>query len=112
MVLRERGSKAFGRLRVGLTNGIFLSEIRRYQPTIDVASVAANTVVAQTFTVTGLAADDLVISVDPDIDIGLGMGTVRVSAADTISIEFINPTGSSVDPASGTWDILVVRPQP
>lgn len=112
MVLRERQSTVHARFRIGEDNGIFLSEIRRYQPTIDVASVAANTVVAQTFTVTGLVAGDLVLSVEPDIDIGLGIGTVRVSTADTLSIEFINPTGSGIDPASGTWNVLVARPSP
>ena len=79
MVLRERGSKAFGRLRIGLTNGIFLSEIRLYTATIDVASVATNVVDAQTFTVTGLAVNDIILAVVPNIDIGMGMGTIRVS---------------------------------
>lgn len=110
MVLKERGSKVFGRLRIGLEDGIFLSEIRLYTATIDVASVATNVVDAQTFTVTGLAADDIILAVIPDIDIGMGMGTVRVSAANTISIEFVNPTGGSVNPASGTWTFLVARP--
>lgn len=113
MVLRrERGPVVYARLRIGEDNGIYLSEIRRYQPTIDVASVAANTVAAQTFTVTGLVADDIVLSVVPDIDIGLGMGTIRVSTANTLSIEFINPTGSAINPASGTWSVLVARPSP
>lgn len=33
-----------------------------------------------------------------------------VSAANTVKISMFNPTGASIDLASGTWKIIVVKP--
>ena len=103
------GTQVVGAQQVGTPNGIKITEIRRYQPTINPASIATNTVVAETFTVTGLKVGDIVF-VNPGVDLGVGIGAVRVSAVDTLSVEFVNPTTGAVDPASSTWEVLAFRP--
>ena len=82
--------------------------IRRYTATIDPASVAANTVAEETFTVTGLTVGDMVVVNPPSLSAGLGIAGVRVSAADTLAIRFVNPTAGALDQASGTWEIIAI----
>ena len=105
---RNDGAEVVGALQVGIPDGTELTQARVYSSTINPASVAANTVAAQTFTVTGLTTSDKVL-VNPGVDLGVGIGAVRVSAANTLSVEFVNPTAGAVDPASSTWLILAVR---
>jgi len=42
-------------------------------------------------------------------DAGLIFGQAWVSAADTVSIEAYNSTGSPIDPASGTFRASVIK---
>src|SRR6185503_7371585 len=69
--------------------------------TLTPASVAANTTAEQTFTVTGLVAGSPVwINKSASFQAGLGIAGVRVSAADTLAINFVNATGSAITPNS------------
>lgn len=78
--------------------------------TIDVASVSTITTAEQTFTLKGLQVGDLVFTAKPSSTTGVVIGSARVSAADTIAIQFVNPTAGSVNPAEETYLVLVVRP--
>ena len=78
--------------------------------TFNPAAVATITTAEQTATVTGVRLGDIVYSVKPTATTGVGVVNVRVSAADTLAITFVNPTAGSVDPASETWTFLVFRP--
>lgn len=69
--------------------------------TISPASVAANTTAEQTFTVTGLAVGDVVFVNKPTSQAGLGIAGVRVSAANTLAINFVNATASPIVPTAG-----------
>lgn len=80
--------------------------------TFDPAAVATITTAEQTVTVVGVKVGDFVIAMKPSITTGVTIGNVRVSAADTIAIQFVNPTAGSVNPASETWQFLVFRPEP
>jgi hypothetical protein len=73
------------------------------QLTIDVASVAANTMAEQTFTLRGLRPGDFVSLVKPSLNAGLGVVNARVTAADTLAIQFVNATGSAIDPGLETY---------
>jgi hypothetical protein len=84
-----------------------IKQVKVYSATIDPAEVAANTVVLEDFTVTGLTTDDKVV-VNAGIDT-IGIGNVRVSAANTLRVTFINPTGLAINPASSTWKIIAIR---
>lgn len=79
--------------------------------TIDVASVAAATSAEQTFTLRGLRLGDFVMVSKPSLTAGLAIGSARVSAADTIAIQFINATAGALDPASETYLVHWFRPE-
>ena len=80
--------------------------------TFNPAAVATITTAEQTVTVTGVKVGDFVIAMKPTHTTGVTIGNVRVSAADTVAIQFVNPTAGSVDPASETWQFLVIRTEP
>lgn len=86
-----------------------LSKIAVYSQTITPASVGAATVAEQTFTVTGLTTADKVIVNPGAISNAIGIGGWRVSAADTLAVQFINPTAGALTPTAGTWTILALR---
>lgn len=81
------------------------------QITFDPASVNANTTAEQTVTVPGVNLGDFVVSAKPTHSTGLSIGNARVSAKDTVSVQLINNTGSSINAASETWSFFVVRPE-
>jgi hypothetical protein len=80
-----------------------------YTPTLTPASVAAATVAEQTFTVTGLTTADTVSINVPSIANATGIAGVRVSAADTLAIRFVNPTAGALTPTSGVYRIIAHR---
>lgn len=81
------------------------------QVTFNPASVATITTAEQTVTVPGVKVGDFVIAQKPSHTTGVTIGNVRVSAADTVAIQFVNPTAGGVDAASETWLFLVFRPE-
>ena len=91
----------------------------RYGPRIFQVKVLAspaivNTILVteQAITVTGLAAGDIVVSVNkPTINGAIGVLTGRVSAANTLQLTFVNPTAGNVTPtAAEVYDLVVLRP--
>jgi len=97
---------ALRNLRVS-REGSELSRITVYTATIDPTEVAANSISAQTFAVTGLSTADTVI-VNPGTNV-IGIGAVRVTAANTLEVTFINPTATAIDPPSSTWKIIAIE---
>lgn len=79
--------------------------------TINPASVATITTAEQTFTMPGVKVGDMAFASKPSLTTGLGIANVRVSAADTIAITFVNPTAGAIDAASESWSIFVIRPE-
>ena len=75
------------------------------------ASVATATSAEQTFTVNGLKTTDFVAVNPPSSTTGTGIASVRVSAADTLAITFINATGGSLTPAAGSYKVMYFRPE-
>lgn len=88
----------------------FHPRIEVYSQSLNVSSVPANSTAEQTFTVTGVASNDMVLSVNkPSHTSGLGIAGFRVSAQNTIAITYENSTGSPIDPAAETYKIAVLR---
>ncbi|MDE2104513.1 MAG: hypothetical protein KGL39_45175 [Patescibacteria group bacterium] len=75
------------------------------------AAVSATTAVAQTFTVNGVVVGDVVTVSPPSHVSGALIGSCAVTAANTVSVQFANPTASSATPAAGTYKFTVVRPE-
>lgn len=69
--------------------------------------VNANTTSEQTFTVTGLKTGDVVVVNKPTHQTGLSVVGCRVSAANTLAIQFCNNTAGNITPtASETYKVL------
>jgi hypothetical protein len=78
--------------------------------TFDPASVAAATTAEQTVTVPGLKLGDYVLDVSkPTNTVGVAIVNARVSAANTLTVVWMNATAGAVDPASETYTMLVFR---
>lgn len=84
--------------------------IHIYEGTLDLASVAATDGVEQNLTIAGLATTDIPLCFfATDAFIDLGVGNVRISAADTLTVAFINPTASAIDkPGTVNYRLVVV----
>lgn len=83
--------------------------------TLSPISVAPNTSAEQTFASTGigLLTTDLVVVQKATSQAGLVMGGTRVSAADTLAINFGNLTAATITPtASQVYTVGVFRVQP
>ena len=80
--------------------------------TFNPASVATITTAEQTTTVIGLKVGDFVYWTKPTNTAGVGVVNMRVSAADTLAVTFVNPTAGAVDAASESWNLLIFRPDP
>ena len=75
-------------------------------------SVANATAAEQTFTVSGLHLGDCVTVNKPTNQAGLGIAGTRVSAKDTLAINFVNATSATITPtAAETYTISVMRPE-
>jgi hypothetical protein len=77
------------------------------------SEVAANTTAEQTVTIRGLKTTDHVYGVSkPTEQAGLSVRNLRVSAADTLSVQFANNTGAGITPtALEAYSALVGRPE-
>lgn len=74
--------------------------VKVFKESLDIASVAADSVAEEALTVTGVDASGRVLAVIPPASLGLGIGYARVTAADEITVAFVNPTAGAVDPAA------------
>jgi hypothetical protein len=80
-----------------------------YQVTATPSSVAANTFAEQPITVTGLQATDFILHVDkPTTQAGLGMAGFRVSAANTLAVNYGNDTTGALTPTTETYTVFAV----
>jgi hypothetical protein len=80
-----------------------------FEMSINPASVSANVVAAETFTSTEkLSTEDTILINFPAFAGGLGVSHYWVSAADTISIAFFNPTGVAINESAVTIKVIVL----
>lgn len=77
----------------------------KYAQSLAPVSVAANTTAEQTFTVTGLVAGSAVWVNKPSAQSGLGIAGVRVSAVNTLAINYTNSTAAAIVPTTETYQI-------
>jgi hypothetical protein len=77
--------------------------------TLDADSLVDGAGDTDTVTVPGVALGDMVLSASLAVDVAGLIVTAYVSAANTVSIRFQNETGGSVNLASSTLRLVVVR---
>ena len=98
------GIKQLGGKAVRLVSKAFEASV-----TIDPASLATVTgAVTADITVTGAAVGDAVRVFPPYNTQGI-IVYGYVSAANTVKLSMFNPTGSTIDLASGTWTVQAIR---
>lgn len=73
---------------------------------LDPASVAANTVASQEFTVAGLRTGMIPLVSCKTLPAGLGISHAWVSAKDTLQVAFVNPTGDAINATARDFDIF------
>jgi len=81
----------------------------RVSQSLTPVSVGAATCAEQNFTVAGLLVGDFVDVTPPSITAGVAAATARVSAANTLTVTFVNPTAGALVPAAGVYQIQVTR---
>jgi hypothetical protein len=79
--------------------------IYNIKQTLTPASVGANTTAEQTFIVPGLQVGDSIDVNKASHQAGLSIGNVRVSAANTLAIQFVNTTAGAITPTSEQYII-------
>lgn len=78
--------------------------------TLDPASVATITCAEQDFTVPGVMPGDIILTFNMASNTaGLGVAGYRVKSANTISVNFVNPTAGAIDGASRVVRMLIAR---
>lgn len=83
--------------------------VQTFEPTLTPTIVNAGTESVQTFTVAGLTTKDVVTVNKPTNQAGLDLVHAWVSAADTLSIKYRNPSGGNITPTSEAYRIVAVR---
>jgi len=73
------------------------------------AIVATITAAEQTFTLSGAKVGDFVVVNPPSHVAGVTIGGCRVSAANTLAIQWVNPTAAGVTPPAGTYKVTLFR---
>lgn len=93
------------------TSGSINNALIKSTQSIDVGSIAANSELDVTVTVTNASTSNSAIFVSPvaDIEAGIVIAWARVSAANTVKIRFRNTTGSPIDPAAINYVISVLQ---
>lgn len=96
---------------LGPVQAMGTGQICTFGTVLSPVSVAINTVAEQSLTVTGVLATDFIFAVNKVTNqAGLGIVNVRVSAANTLSVAFMNDTGTIITPtATQNYNIVAVR---
>lgn len=88
----------------------YIIDIRDVNVALSPVAISANTTTEQTFTVTDLKFGDSVISITkPSLTAGVGVLQARVSADNTLAIQYINVTTGSITPIQETYSIIYIR---
>ncbi len=104
---RSRGPSSFSALAVGA--GASLSKALAGSATLDFPSVGIGLTADLTIAVTGALANDFVVVAPPAATVAGLEFFGFVSAANVVTVRAINNTAAAIDPASGTYKVLVLR---
>lgn len=82
------------------------------QVSLTPVSVGASTAAEQNFTIQGLQVGDYAdINCMAAQTAGLGVGNVRISSANTLTVEFTNSTAGALVPTAGLYTLNICRPE-
>ena len=107
--LQSTGNVTFASLALA-ASGTAVTNWIGASATLDFPNTAAQSSSDLTITATGALAGDTVLLGVPNASVNANTCyTAWVSAADTVSIRFSNYSAGTVDPASGTFKVLVIQ---
>lgn len=89
--------------------GTLLVEVKKYSPSLTPASVAANSVVEQSFACTGLVPGDHCSVSGPAPVAGTACIGARCGVADNVILTFVNTTAGALTPSAGFYRITQIR---
>jgi len=107
MMVQERLSPTWLKWFANISDYIYRYD--KYEILFNPTSVPANTTSEQTVTILNVASNDFVAVSKSTHTTGLGIVNVRVSAANTVAITFMNNTGSPIDPPEETYTFKVEK---
>ena len=85
-------------------------DIRSVDVSINPNNIAANTTAVQNVTITGLKAGDLILKViKPTHTAGLLVGESLVSAADTLTVQFVNVSTGAINAGAETYTVIYIK---
>lgn len=89
----------------------YITHWKVYTVTLTPSSLATIIANEEAFAVPGLRVGDVVVGGGPQYDLTTAVlaGNMRVSADDTLSVSFVNPTAGALVPAAGEWKVYVIR---
>ena len=94
-----------------LARGNILEE-KLFSISITPVAVAANTTAEQSFTVIGISVGDYInIASSAAQTAGIIIGNCRVSATNTLTVQFGNFTAQSATPVAGTYGVIWGAPE-
>ena len=73
------------------------------------ASVGSATIAEQNFTITGLTVGDVIVWTKPALANAVAPVNMRVSAANTLTVAYVNPTAGALTPTAETYQLTVFR---
>jgi len=97
-------------MTIGIPNGN-TKGVYTFKATLTPSAVLTITAVEQDFTVTGVKVGDAISVSPPGVTAGAVIVGARVKAANTVSMQFVNPTVGSVTPLAGVHTFTVFRPE-
>lgn len=100
--------KSVNGFEIGST-GTALTLVLKSTATVDLPDTGAGLAGTLNVTITGAVEGDLVFVAPRTLTAGLVVGQAFVSAADTVTIRFINGSAGSINQASATWDFVLIR---
>lgn len=107
----SKGASRVGALAIGTGTraGTMLRGIVVGTIAIDPPSIAAVTVAAVTFTLTGARAGDRILMEPPALNTALGFMGARVTSNDTVTVYIGNLSAGAIDDTSKSWNYTWIR---
>lgn len=84
------------------------TSVRHASTEVDIGNIAANSMATFTVSISGSVGSTVVLGPPSGIEAGL-IWAGYVNAADTVTVRVLNSTASDINPASGTWNVTLIR---
>lgn len=92
----------------GSGGGAWTTTIVKYSASLTPSVVVAHDKLAEAYTVTGLTTSQTLLNIIPPSDTGVtGIGSARITGANTVNITWINCDNANATPPAGVYTFVV-----